>query len=197
VARARTFDVDEALEQAMLVFWRLGYERATLTDLTAAMGINRPSLYAAFGNKEQLFRRSLDAYATGPSGYERAALALPTAYEVAAALLRGGADLQTQPHLPHGCLAVLSAPSNADDSSPVGKALVEARVAGEEQIVERFERARAEGDLPADADVKQLAGFIRTVVYGMTVKAASGATREELEGVIELTLSAWPQRESL
>ena len=97
MARTRTFDLDEALEQAMLVFWRLGYERATLTDLTEAMGINRPSLYAAFGNKEQLFRRSLEAYATGPSGYERAALAQPTAYEVAAALLRGGADLQTQP----------------------------------------------------------------------------------------------------
>ena len=60
--------------------------------------------------------------------------------------------------------------------------------------MERFERARVEGDLPADADVKQLAGFIRTVVYGMTVKAASGATREELEGVIVLTLSAWPRR---
>jgi len=187
--------VDEALEQAMLVFWRLGYERATLTDLTAAMGINRPSLYAAFGNKEQLFRRSLEAYATGPSGYERAALEQPTAYEVAAALLRGGADLQTQPDLPHGCLAVLSAPSNADESSPVGKALVEARVAGEEAIVERFERAQAEGDIPTDVDVKQLAGFIRTVVYGMTVKAASGATRDELEGVIELALSAWPRRE--
>ena len=77
----------------------------------------------------------------------------------------------------------------------MGKALIEARVAGEEAIVERFERARAEGDLPADVDVKQLAGFIRTVVYGMTVKAASGATRDELEGVIELALSAWPRRE--
>src|SRR3954466_9775708 len=112
--RPREFDVEAGLERALQVFWRQGYEGASLADLTEAMGINRPSLYAAFGNKEQLFRRSLEAYSTGPSGYERAALEQPTAYEVAAALLRGGADLQTQPDLPHGCLAVLSAPSNAD-----------------------------------------------------------------------------------
>ncbi len=193
MGRTRTFDTEEALEQAMLVFWRLGYERATLTDLTEAMGINRPSLYAAFGNKEELFRRALEAYARGPSSYEQDALAQPTAYAAAAALLRGAADLQTRPHLPHGCLAVLSAPSNADDSSSVGQALIDARAAGEAAVVERFERARAEGDLPVHSDPAQLAGFIRTVVYGMTVKAASGASREELEGVIELALSVWPR----
>lgn len=192
MARPRTFDIDEALDAAMLVFWRVGYERATLTELTQAMGINRPSLYAAFGNKEELFRKALARYAEGPSGYEAAALAQPTAREVALALLRGGVALQTQPDLPHGCLAVLSAPSNADESSPIGKALIEAREAGEDVVRARFERAQAEGDLPPDADPADLAAFVRTLVYGLTVKAAGGATREELERVIERAMVAWP-----
>jgi len=111
---------------------------------------------------------------------------------VAEALLRGGADLQTQPDLPHGCLAVLSAPSNAENSSPIGKALIAARRAGETAIVERFRRAQVEGDLASDADPEQLAAFIGTVVYGMTVHAASGATREKLERIIEVAMRAWP-----
>jgi AcrR family transcriptional regulator len=190
--RTREFDVDTALDQAMLVFWRLGYERATMAELTKAMGINRPSLYAAFGSKEELFRKALERYATGPDAYEASALALPTAREVAYALLRGGADRQTQPGKPHGCLAVLGTRTEPADSSPIGRMLVEARLAGEEEVRERFERARAGGDLPADADPTALAEYIRTVIYGLTVKAASGATREELERVIELAMRAWP-----
>jgi AcrR family transcriptional regulator len=193
VGRTREFDADEALDQAMLTFWRLGYEQASLTDLTEAMGINRPSLYAAFGNKEELFRKALARYAEGPSGYEAAALAQPTARGVAEALLRGGAELQTRPDLPHGCLAVLSAPSNAESSSPVGRALIEARLAGERAVRERFERAVAEGDLPADADPGRLAGYVRALVYGLTVRAANGATRAELDEVIDLALGVFPQ----
>jgi AcrR family transcriptional regulator len=197
LARAREFDVDRALDAAMLVFWRLGYERATLAELTKAMGINRPSLYAAFGNKQELFRRALERYASGPDAYEHAALALPTAREVALELLRGGADRQTQPRKPHGCLAVLGTRTNGADSSPIGKMLIEARLAGEAEVRTRFERAQAEGDLPTHADPTALAEYIRTVIYGMTVKAASGATREELERVIELAMRAWPSSDPL
>jgi AcrR family transcriptional regulator len=193
VARVREFDTDAALDQAMLVFWRLGYERATLAELTKAMGINRPSLYAAFGSKEQLFRMALERYASGPDAYEPRALALPTAREVALELLRGGADRQTQPRKPHGCLAVLGTRTNGADSSPIGKMLIEARLAGEAEVCQRFERAKAEGDLPPDADPAALAEYIRTVIYGMTVKAASGATRDELERVIEVAMHAWPE----
>jgi AcrR family transcriptional regulator len=188
------FETDQALEQAMLVFWRLGYERATLTDLTEAMGINRPSLYAAFGDKAELFRKALNHYAEGPAGYERDALAQPTAREVAEALLWGAAELQTRPDLPRGCLAVLGAPANADDDpSSIGCTLIEARIAGETALRKRFERARAEGDLPADSDPKELASYIRTILYGMAVKSASGATREELARVIKIAMRAWPQ----
>jgi AcrR family transcriptional regulator len=193
LSRPRTFDIDGAIEQAMLVFWRLGYERATLTDLTKAMGINRPSLYAAFGDKEELFRRVLEHYAAGPAGYEREALEQPTARKVAEALLRGAADLQTRPDLPHGCLAVSSTASHADDSSPIGCALIEARVAGEIALRERFDRARAEGDLPATADAAELAGYIRTILYGIAVKAATGATHAELARITQTAMRAWPE----
>jgi AcrR family transcriptional regulator len=193
MGRARAFDADEALDRAMTVFWTKGYEGTSLSDLTEAMGINRPSLYAAYGNKEELFRKALERYGEGPSSYEREALALPTAREVAEGLLRGAADVQTDPRSPAGCLAVLGTTYCAEDSSPIGKTLIAFRRAGQGAVRERFERARAEGDLPADADPTVLTTYIGTVVCGMAVQAATGATRQELEHVIELTMRAWPQ----
>jgi AcrR family transcriptional regulator len=193
MGRARAFDTDEALDRAMIVFWSKGYEGASLSDLTEAMGINRPSLYAAYGNKEELFRQALERYAEGPASYEREALALPTAREVAASLLRGAADVQTDPDTPAGCLATLGTTYCAEDSSPVGKTLIASRLAGHAVIRERLERARAEGDLPANADPKALTHYIGTVVCGMAVLAASGVSRKELERVIELAMRAWPQ----
>ena len=177
----------------MLVFWRLGYERATLAELTKAMGINRPSLYAAFGNKEELFRKALDRYLNGPWSYEQRVLALPGARDVALAMLRGAADGQTGQATPHGCMSVLGATSNAETTSPIGRALIASREEGEAALRTRFERARDEGDLPPDADPAELAGFIRAVIYGLSVKAASGATRDELERVIERAMRAWPE----
>jgi AcrR family transcriptional regulator len=177
----------------MTLFWSKGYDGTSLSDLTEAMGINRPSLYATYGNKQELFRKALERYGDGPSSYEREALARPTAREVAEGLLRGAADVQTDPGTPAGCLATLGTTYCADDSSRVGKVLIASRLAGHAAIRERFQRARAEGDLPADADPNSLTHYIGTVVCGMAVLAASGATRQELERVIELTMRAWPQ----
>jgi AcrR family transcriptional regulator len=193
MGRARAFDTDEALERAMTTFWRKGYEGTSLSDLTAAMGISRPSLYAAYGNKEELFRKVLERYGEGPSSYERDALAQPTGREVAESLLRGAADVQTDPDTPAGCLAVLGSTYCAEDSSPIGKILIASRLAGHAAIRERFERAQAAGDLPTTADPQALTHYIGAVVCGMAVLAASGATRKELERVIELTMRAWPE----
>jgi AcrR family transcriptional regulator len=193
MGRTRAFDTDEALDRAMTVFWSKGYEGTSLADLTEAMEISRPSLYAAYGNKEELFRKALERYGEGPSSYERVALAQPTAREVAEGLLRGAADVQTDPATPAGCLAVLGSTYCADESSPIGKTLIAFRLAGHAAIRERFERARAEGDLPANADPNALTHYIGTVVCGMAVLAASGVTRKELERVIELTMRAWPR----
>jgi AcrR family transcriptional regulator len=190
--RPREFDVDQALDRALRVFWRRGYEGATLPDLTEAMGINRPSLYAAFGSKEELFRKALDCYAEGPAACLREALNEPTARAVAERLLDGAIDLVTDRRNPRGCLMVQGALACGEAAESVRRELVARRVAGEVAVRQRFERAIADGDLPAEADPADLARYVVTVMRGMAVQAAGGASREDLRRVAELALRAWP-----
>ena len=192
MARPREFDCQIALDAALHVFWEKGYEGATLDDLTGAMGINRPSLYGAFGNKEQLFHRVLERYASGPAAYVQKALEAPTARECVEAILRGAVELCTAPENPAGCLAVHAALATGESADCVRRALVEFRAAGDRALRERFERARIEGELPKSIDTAALARFFNAVVKGMAVEAASGVCREELEPVIRLALKAWP-----
>jgi AcrR family transcriptional regulator len=192
--RPREFDVERALDRALELFWRKGYEGTSLPDLTRAMGINRPSLYAAFGNKEQLFRKVIDRYVEGPAAYVRAALDEPTARAVAERLLGGTVDLLTDPHNPRGCLIVQGALVCGEAADAVRRELVSRRTAGEEALRRRFERAQAEGDLPAEIDPADLARYAVTVMRGMAVQAAGGAGREELRRVAEMALRAWPER---
>jgi AcrR family transcriptional regulator len=191
--RPREFDVDQALDRALEVFWRRGYEGASLPDLTRAMGINRPSLYAAFGNKEALFRRALDRYAEGPAAYVREALNEPTARAVAERLLHGAVALLTDPRNPRGCLLVQGALACGEAADSVRRELVSRRVAGEAAVRRRFERALADGDLPAGTDPADLARYLVTVIRGMAVQAAGGAGRKELRRVAEMALRACPQ----
>ncbi|WP_406695952.1 TetR/AcrR family transcriptional regulator [Singulisphaera sp. Ch08] len=190
--RPREFDVDEALDRALHVFWRKGYEGTTLLDLTEAMSINRPSLYAAFGNKEELFRKAFDRYDEEPAARLREALSQPTVHDVADRLLRKTADALTNPGNPPGCLAVHGALSCGDAAEPIRQKLIARRAAGETALRERFERARSEGSLSADTDPADLARFIVTVTQGMAVQAAAGASRDELHRVVELALRCLP-----
>jgi AcrR family transcriptional regulator len=192
VGRPRAFDIDQALDRALQVFWRKGYEGTSLSDLTKAMGINRPSLYAAFGNKEALFRKALDRYAEGPAAYTRKALDEPTARAVVERLLRGVIDLLTDPCTPQGCLAVQGALACGDAADAIRQELISRRVAGEAALRQRLERAIADGDLPADADPADLARYVTTISQGMAVQAAGGASREELQRVVAMALRAWP-----
>jgi AcrR family transcriptional regulator len=175
------------------VFWRKGYEGTSVGDLTEALGINRPSLYAAFGSKEGLFRRTLDRYAEGPAAYVGKALNEPTARAVAERLLGGTIDLLTDRRNPRGCLMVQGALVCSEAAESVRRELIARRVAGEAAIRQRFERALAEGDLAADADAADLARYLVTVMRGMAVQAAGGASRAELQRVAELALRAWPK----
>jgi AcrR family transcriptional regulator len=192
MGRPREFDLDEALQKAMEVFWRKGYEGTTLPDLTRAMGINRPSLYAAFGNKEALFRKAMDRYSAGPACRMLNALAAPTARAVAEQFLRAAAELQTDPDHPPGCLAVHGALAGGDAADPVRKELIARRIAVEAKFRSRFKRAIKEGDLPADASAGDLARYLATVVQGMAVQAAAGTSRAELQRVVDLALRSWP-----
>jgi AcrR family transcriptional regulator len=191
--RPREFDAEKALDRALKVFWRKGYEGASLPELTRAMGINRPSLYAAFGNKEALFRKVLDRYAEGPAAYFREALNEPTARSVAERMLVGAVDLLTGPRSPRGCLLVHGALACGEAAESIRRELASRRAAGEAAIRQRFERALAEGDLPPDVCPADLARYVVTVRQGMAVQAAGGAGREELRRVAEMALRAWPK----
>jgi AcrR family transcriptional regulator len=179
--------VDHALE----VFWRKGYEGTTLADLTKEMGINRPSLYAAFGSKEELFRKALDRYAAGPAAYVREALDEPTARAVAERLLGGVIDAATDRKNPRGCLMVQGALACGESAESVRQELVLRRLAGEAALPERFERAMSEGDLPANSRPADLARYIVAVSHGIAVQAAGGASRAELRRVAAMALRAW------
>jgi AcrR family transcriptional regulator len=191
--RPRAFDAEQALDRALEVFWAKGYEGASLDDLTDAMGINRPSLYAAFGNKENLFRRALDRYAHGPAAHTCAALQAPTARVVAEQTLMGTVALLTHPRHPRGCLIVQGALACGDASACVQRELATVREAGVAALRKRFERARREGDLPRSANPADLARYVATVAHGLSVQAASGATRSELTRVVRTALRAWPK----
>jgi AcrR family transcriptional regulator len=190
--RPREFDVDLALDRALQVFWRKGYEGASLPDLTAALGINRPSLYAAFGNKEALFRKALDRYVEGPAGYVSEALNAPTARAVVEKLFHGAIQLLTDPQNPQGCLVVQGALACGDASESIRQELIARRAASQVLLRRRFEQALAEGDLPAGSQPADLARYVGTVLYGMAVQAAGGASRKELRKVAQLALQAWP-----
>src|SRR5580765_7063178 len=160
LGRPRAFDPDAALERALQVFWRKGYEGASLSDLTRAMRINRPSLYAAFGDKEHLFRRALDRYEEGPASYACEALKEPTARAVVERLLYSSADAMSDPRYPRGCLFIQGALACGDEAVSVKRELSSRREAGEQALCERLERAKSEGDLPPDSDPVALARYV-------------------------------------
>jgi AcrR family transcriptional regulator len=192
MGRPREFNVDEALDLALQVFWRKGYEGASMADLTETMGITKPSLYSAFGNKEELFRKALDRYVDGPGGYVQAALAKPTVRGVVEHLLYESADAVTDPNHPPGCLAVQGALSCGDAAESIKQELMARRANGEQDLRKRFERAIAEGDLPAGSDASDLARYISAILQGMAVQAAGGTSRAQLRKIAEMALRTWP-----
>jgi AcrR family transcriptional regulator len=190
--RPREFDIDEALDRALEVFWRKGYEGTSLDDLTDAMGISRPSLYAAFGKKDELFRKVIDRYISGPACMIAEALKEPTARKAAERVLQEGVALITKPGHPQGCIVVQGALACGKDAEQLRRELVARRAANEAALRQRLERGKAEGELADDVDCADLARFFASLMYGMSVQAASGASRESLLRVVELAMRVWP-----
>lgn len=177
----------------MNVFWQKGYDAASISDLTKAMGINPPSLYAAFGNKESLFFRVLGRYEEGPASFVTKALAAPTAREVAERRLYGAVDAMRDSTRPLGCLVVQAAARCGDAADPIGRKLSTFCDVARQAFVQRFKRAKAEGDLPKSAEPAALARYLDVVGQGLSIQAASGASRAELRRVVAIALRQWPE----
>ncbi|MCW6509985.1 TetR/AcrR family transcriptional regulator [Lichenifustis flavocetrariae] len=192
LGRPREFCSDTALAAALRVFWIKGYEGASLSDLTAAMGINRPSLYAAFGNKESLFLKALDLYDRENSAFMSMALQMPTARGAVEAILRGALDLHAGHEGPRGCLYVTHAVACGKDAELARAAVASRGATVEAAMLKRFETAKAEGDLPAAMEPLGLSRYLMAIMQGMAVQAASGVPRAELEFLVETTLRMWP-----
>ena len=190
MGRPREFDAETALDQAMEVFWRHGYEGATIAQLTEAMGINPPSLYACFGNKEGLLKAALDRYTKLRGVWMDEVVAAPTAREVAERMLMGIAEKQTDPANPPGCLLVQGGIACGTGSENVPFELATRRAENENQLRDRFVRAKAEGDLKASADPAALARYVSAVSVGMGVMASSGSDREALRQVADVAVQA-------
>ncbi len=190
VGRPRAFDEDAVLGRAAQVFWRHGYEGASLSALTSAMGINRPSLYATFGSKEQLFQRAFARYHEAQVAGVRAALDRPTAYAAIEAFLRSSADGLTASDHPAGCLSIQGGLACSPENARISEVLAAGRAATESALEERLTRAAQEGDLPLGVDARALARFVMALSEGHAVHAAAGATREELQASVDIALRA-------
>jgi len=190
--RPLAFDQDKALDQALHLFWAHGYEGTSMAELTEALGINKPSIYAAFGNKETLFRKALTKYLNGPVAYVTAALQEATAKKVATTLLNNAVEVMTSPGSPSGCMVIQGALTCGQGAGLIQKELAGYRKNYEAALAKRFEKAKAEGDLPSGAEPLALAKYLATLHQGLSVQATSGASREELQTVINIALKNWP-----
>jgi AcrR family transcriptional regulator len=190
--RPREFDPDRALDAALKVFWSRGYEGASLSELTKAMRINKPSLYAAFGDKAELFRRVVDRYVQGQASVWERLLAQKPARTAVENMLIVAADLLTRPETPHGCLLVQAALSCTKEADGIKKELAAKRADGDLLLRTRLQRAQTDGELPSNLDVAALSRFYNTVLRGMSVEASGGASRSDLRKVIGLAMQAWP-----
>jgi len=192
MGRPREFDIEQALDAATGVFWAKGYEGASYEDLTQATGVARPGLYAAFGNKEELFRRVLQRYSDLYMGYVAEALEEPTSRRMARRIFRGAAEITTRFPDHRGCLGVNAGLACSDNSESVRRLLIDFRSEGEEAVRARLEEFRTEGDLPGSTDTEALAAYVMAVVHGMAVQAKAGFSRAKLEALADQALAGWP-----
>lgn len=193
MGRPRGFNADEMLDKVVNVFWQHGYEGTSMATLMAATGLNKPSLYAAYGSKEELFRFAFERYWQRQGEFTGTLLNEPNARDAVERMLLALVDIQTQPGLPHGCLAVHGGLVGSAASSGIRDELRARRAAIQAMVRDRLARAQAEGELASSVDVADLARYLTMVGQGAAVQAAGGASREELRRVVQVAMRAWPE----
>lgn len=191
--RPRQFDPEAALLAALRVFWTHGYDGASLSDLTGAMGITRPSLYACFGNKEALFRKALDLYERDKLAFVVQALAAPTARGVVAALLGDALDMLVSRDSGRACFGVMNAVASTTYDESMRREVITRRSAYEQALLQRFIRAEAEGDFPGHT-AEALCAHCLCILSGMSVQASTGADAARLQTIVTTALALWPGR---
>lgn len=191
--RPLSFDRDAALEQAMLTFWRHGYETSSIADLTTAMGITAPSLYTAFGDKKRLFLEAVQRYAGDPDETRRAIADAATSYAAARGLLVGATIAYTGETTPPGCLLASATASCSATSSDVQAAVTAIRSGVIEHLRARIRRDVTEGVLPEGTDAATLAGLVMTILQGLSVMARDGISRDALLAIVDTGLRVWPE----
>ena len=192
MGRPRNFSEEETVEAAMRVFWEKGYEGASLNDLTAAMGINRSSLYTIFGDKETLFHRAVERYKRGPVSFVWDSLEEPTARKAVEVLLRKAVDLLADPKNPRGCLSIQGALAVGSEAESVKQAMIAFRKTGETALTKRIARAQAAGEISKKLDPADLARYVLTLLTGLGVQGANGATRNQLSRIVNMALESLP-----
>lgn len=190
--RRREFDTDEALDCAIDVFWRQGYDGTSITDLTESSGISAPSLYAAFGNKRELFDKVMDRYMETRLINRAKALSLDDPVAASRKYLEGVILDGTRPNHPKGCLMVGGALVCSDDHRDVADQLAALRLDVQKDLQDLFTRAIKDGRLPSDADAASLGAYVSAVAQGICISAADGASRQSLMKVVDVALSALP-----
>ncbi len=194
--RPRGFDRDKALESAIRLFWSRGYEATSISDLTQAMDITPPSLYAAFGDKKRLFLEAVERYEHETGCFARRALTSePTAELAIRRLLLDAAKSFTDPKNPKGCLIALGATNCAIESTDIFEALAERRRTAENTVRARIAAGLKAGELSDNADVDALTGMVTATLYGLAIKARDGAPRARLRRIVEQLMMMWPRRE--
>lgn len=190
--RPRQFDKDQALDTALQLFWQHGYEGVSVAMLADAMGIKVPSLYAAFGNKEDLFLQAVERYGALNGCMYHDSFKKKTARDVARAILDGKVELVTRQSTPNGCLMVQGALVTSPESEKIRRLMADMRGMAERWMKERFEQAQKDGDLSPDADPAALACYLMTVNSGLAVQAKSGVKRAQLKKVVDIAMRGWP-----
>ena len=192
LGRPLSFDRDAALHQAMLLFWRNGYEGTSLAALTAAMGVTPPSIYAAFGDKKRLFLEAVAHYCNGPFTLEQMPTQSPTAREAVLRMLQGIAVGFTGTDTPPGCLLASAAISCSTGADDVRDHLAGLRRDAEATLRRQIASAIAVGEMPSETDADALAGHVVAVVQGLSTLARDGAPRDKLLRVVAVAMRAWP-----